>query len=111
MLTLPDIQESSEKISFMGSCYKEMLPLSCSAFFVLVAFSIAFFLVLDFSYDGERLRAHKEAYHPYPAQVTYAYFGIIIGDGPNADQWIEAFEECHTKDNAVIPGANRFCET
>ena len=68
--------------------------------FVLLAFSIALFFVLDFSYDGEKLRAHKAAYHPYPAQVTYAYSGIMIGDGPNKDEWVGALEEID--DGAVL---------
>lgn len=69
--------------------FKTIFRYPMQDFFLLLSCGIACFLLLDFSYEGERLQAHEKAYHPYAKQCSIYFSGIMIGEGPDKGEWIE----------------------
>ncbi|MBO4789018.1 MAG: hypothetical protein J5531_08980 [Lachnospiraceae bacterium] len=74
---------------FLRNCFRYPMQ----DFFLFLSCGIACFLLLDFSYEGERLRAHEKAYHPYYKQCSFYFSGIMVGDGPDKKEWVEVLSE------------------
>lgn len=74
-----------------GKCFRYPIQ----DFFLFLSCGIACFLLLDFSYEGERLQAHEKSYHPYAYQCSIYFSGIMIGEGPDRRDWIETLSELH----------------